>query len=1117
NSIVQDSKGFIWLATETGLNRFDGYDFKVYKQEAWNKDSLISGYLRSLSVDKKDRIWIGSISGLNCYDTEYDKFHFFTFQKHEKNTLNGNFINSVFVDSEGFVWVGTQSGLNKSRIDIGNKPIIKDSNVEFENYKSGYNDNCVSNYDVKCFFEDKNNNIWIGTLNGLNKFDKKTGKIVQFFYTLPKNIFHDKFRIINAINQLDDSTLFIGTEGGLLTFNINSKNFNLFINEKFISKENLFAPVKSILKDSFGNFWFGISGKGLVYFDVKLQNNYLYQKENEYTNSLTDNFIISLFEDKSSTLFIGLYGKGLNTTKINPNKIEVFRHIENDETSLIQNVLKHSTCQDNKTIWLGTYSKGLEKFNPNTKKITHYPFKKLSRKGFLNSFQHVMVEDKDNLWIGTMESGLILFNHKTGNYKQYLKDETETSISCNSAFWLAKDKINNLWIGTFGNGLDKFDLKSGIFRNFNKNIDTQNSISNNFITFLGFDNDGILWLTTWGGGLNAFNTKTEKFTRYNYSIKDTNSISSDFCIVMHFDKDGIIWVGTSTGLNKFDKKTGKFKVYGKKEGLPDLFINSIEEDDSANLWISHIRGISKFNKKTEKFVNFTVKDGLQDNEFNSGVSTKLPDGRLLFGGISGFNLFHPDSLIQSKFKANINITNFKIFYNDVKISQKYDNKIILKKSITYTDTVELNYKNNVIGFEFAAFDYKNPQNIKYAFKLKGFESDWNYTDYENRYASYTNLEYGTYVLQIKSTNSDGVWSDKIKELVIIVNAPFWLTSWFKVLLIIAFVLIVIVISKVRTKVLKYQKIKLEHQVKERTKIIEEQSLILTERYEEVVSQKEELKQQAEELLLISELLENTNKELESKVKERTTELEFALEKAKDAEKLISSFLSNLSHEIRTPMNAILGFSQLICSFDISDEEKAKYIEIIEKNVDVLLNQIDNIMNVAKLHTGHYKLKNKKFDLNILFVENYNLLKSNSDLIKENVDFILELPQNTNPKVFSDEESIKHIVFNLVENALKYTETGYVKFGYKINNFNSETKKIEIFVSDTGIGIEDKSQKIIFKAFSKLENSTEKLYRGTGLGLALVRSLVEKLNGEIYLDSEKNKGTKINILIPLTTK
>jgi len=1113
--IAQDSKGFIWIATETGLNRFDGYNFKVYNQEVRKKNSLISGYIKSIAIDKLDRIWIGAVSGFSCFNPKDNTFYLFNNVENNINSLSGNYINSVFVDKEGFVWVGTEIGLNKSKQAIGNNLILDAANIKFEYFKSGNKSNNISNNSVNCFFEDNEYNIWFGTERGLNKYDKKTDKIYQYFYSCNNNDEQKKINQITSIAQLNDSVLFIGSSGGFLSFNINTNLFHSFKNHPFYKKHKLSSAITRILKDSFGNFWIATYGKGLIFYNSNTLKFELHKKNNQDPNSLSGNFINSLFIDNSSTLFVGIYGNGFNTTKISSYSIELFKEETSIANSLSDSHLKHVFCQDNNTIWLGTFSKGLEKFNPNTKKFTHYPFNQFSNKSVGVVFQHVRPENKNNIWIGTIGQGLLLFNHKTGEYLQYKKNENQNSISSNKIYWLTKNNPDYLWIGTFGHGLDKLDLKTGVFKNYNKTSEKSNNISNNFITFIDFDNDSILWITTWGGGLNSFNTKTEKFTHYNYSVEDTNTISSDFCVTIHFDNNdkNILWVGTSTGLNKFNKKTGVFKTYSIKDGLPDLFINSIEEDDHGNLWISHVRGMSRFNKTTEEFINFTVKDGLQNNEFSSGVNEKLPDGRMIFGGIAGFNIFHPDSIKPNKCKANINITNFKIFYNDVEIKKKYNGNVLLKKSIIYTDTIILNYKNNVISFEFVAHDYKNPENIKYAFKLKGFEHKWNFTNSDKRYATYTNLEHGTYYLQIKSTNASGIWNNNAKELVIIIDAPFWLTTWFKILSAIMFILFVIAISTIRTKVLKKQKENLEKQVKERTTTIKQQKQTIESNYEEVLSQKEELKQQAEELLLVSDLLGDSNKKLESEVKKRTLELEIALEKAKDAEKLISSFLSNLSHEIRTPMNAILGFSQILCSSKMEHNEIEKYTEIIEKNVYLLLNQIDNIMEIAKLHSGQYDVIKKEFNVLNLFKELYDKLKPESKLSENTVEFSLLIDETKDIVILSDEESVSHIIFNLVENALKYTEKGYVEFGYKILNTN-KNKTIEIFVNDTGIGIDEKEQKIIFNAFSKIETSKRKLYRGTGLGLALVKNLTEKLNGKIELKSIPDKGTKVKILIPI---
>jgi signal transduction histidine kinase/streptogramin lyase len=698
-----------------------------------------------------------------------------------------------------------------------------------------------------------------------------------------------------------------------------------------------------------------------------------------------------------------------------------------------------------------------------------------------------------------------------------LHSDTENCISGNYIYWLYADSDSVLWIGTYGNGLDKLDLRTGKFKNYKVNYQDSTSTSDGIITYIIPDKNRELWIGSWGGGIMKFNPKTEEITHYRNSTSNTNTVSSDFVVAIHIDKDGILWFGTSSGLNKYNPDTDKFVHYGKKNGFKDEFINSIEEDKQNNLWMSTNRGIVKFNKNTSTVTCFDVFDGLQDNEFSSGINATLPDGRMIFGGINGFNIFHPDSIKAGNFSPNIVITEFQLFSNIIESGQKYSDDYQMSKSIGDCDTIFLNYKDNVIGFEFTALDFKNPDNIKYAFRLKGFEENWNNANSVERFVRYTNLDIGNYVLQIKSTNSEGIWNDKVKELHIIIKAPFWLTKefWFMILMLV--VVISIIAYKIRIQILKNQKIKLEEIIKERTAEIQNKNLELKDKYEEIVAQDEEIREQAEELFSLSEKLKESNISLSEKVKERTIELEDALFKSEDAQKLISSFLSNISHEIRTPLNAILGFTQLLGIGDVSESMKNHYTKIIEQNVESLLNQIGNIMDVAKLHTGQFQINRNSFSLNQLLEDIFNELEPIRNDVKKNISFRLvnadhELILNT------DKSAFKTIMINLVENALKYTETGSVEFGFTLSASDFDISKeyilsdnsnmmLELFVKDTGIGISEKEQSRIFDAFRKIEDNKSKLYRGTGIGLALVKSLIENLNGKIRLESKLNEGTR----------
>lgn len=1117
NSIVQDKKGFIWIGTQSGLNRFDGYKFKNWFQEPDNPNSLTSGFVNHLATDKQDNIWIGTTTGLNCFDSKVNKFYSFGHLIKNKE-LSHEHINYIFVDSENHLWVGTKNGLNRSKSSLDkHKPGFSD--LKFTNFFQQKSSVSLSNNEITCISEDNRANIWIGTKNGLNKYNKESGKFEQFYFGVYRSG-QNGANEVNDIEQLNDSIFWIATEAGLFELNIKSKAYGNFETNAFFIKNRIYGSIRSILTDSKHNIWLGTFGNGLLLYITKDKEFHQIKKSEISKNNVSDNFITTLFEDKSGTLFIGNFTNGLNTTKIDQNHFELFRHNENDKSSLSENITRHIYCQDENTVWMGTLSTGLEKFNPKTKKFEHFPLSNLKKNKAPVALQFVLPKSQNKLWIATNRAGLLLYNHKTNTYKQYLHSDAENSISGNDIYWLYADYDSVLWIGSYGTGLDKLDLKTGKFKNYKVNYDDSSSTSDGIITYIIPDKNNELWIGSWGGGIMKFNPKTEKITHYRNSIVNSNTVSSDFVLAIHIDKNGILWFGTSAGLNKYNPITDKFVHYGKKNGFKDEFINSIEEDKHDNLWVSTNKGIVKFNKQNSTVTCFDVIDGLQDNEFSSGINTTLPDGRMIFGGIKGFNIFHPDSIRPGNFGPNIVITEFQLFYKDIVTGQKYSDDYQITKSISDLDTIILNYKDNVIGFEFAALDFKNPDNIKYSFRLKGFQENWNNTDHKERFARYTNLGYGKYVLQIKSTNSDGIWSNEIKELTIIIKAPFWVTTEFRLILTIAFALLVLLLYRLRLRILKSQKKKLEEQVTERTIEITDKNIELKEKYEEIVAQEEEIREQAEELHTLSDKLRESNQSLSLKVKERTIELEAALYKAEDSQKLISSFLSNLSHEIRTPLNAILGFTQLIGMGEISETIKNNYTKIIEHNVDALLTQIGNIMDVAKLHSGQYKLNNSAFSLNQLFTEVYNEMEMLSNDRPKNISLKL-INNNSALNLHSDRGALKNILMNLVENAIKYTDKGEVEFGFHIAPFSIDGKqeyiissnsdiKLKIFVNDTGIGISENEQTRIFDAFMKIENSKKKLYRGTGIGLTLVKSLTENLNGQIKLESKLGEGSKFLI-------
>ncbi|MDF1550114.1 MAG: two-component regulator propeller domain-containing protein, partial [Bacteroidales bacterium] len=798
---------------------------------------------------------------------------------------------------------------------------------------------------------------------------------------------------------------------------------------------------------------------------------------------------------------------------VTQNNFITYENFSYNSTEDVSGIVK-SIASDGNNLWVGYINNGLVRYSLKSKKSKHYKnFSKKNTKGNAGNINAILIDSKNNLWVSDWNSGLLKYNKENDNFDNISHAFFDKNrLIDNRIQRIIEGRPGMLWIGTEG-GLNRYDTNKDEFKGYKHDYQDNNSLISNSIQSqaMVFDKDSNLWLGTWSFGLNKMEfTDSERinanFKRWKHLPDDSNSLPNNNVISLLYDTT-VLWIGTfGHGLCKFDLDSEKFTNYTVEDGLPNNVIFAIMKDKNGNLWLSTDKGISMYDPVKDFFYNYTQEDGLQDNHFFWGAAFKDADGAIYFGGISGINKFIPELVQPDTASSKPVIVDIKLFNKSLD-NQRYN---------LLTDKLSLYYYENFITIEFAALDYSEPKNNKYKYKLDGFDKDWISNNNIN-YASYSNLSPGEYTFMLQAANSNGVWSDETVSLKIQVIPPWWKTWIARIIFAVIIIGLAYSTHLVRINVLKKQKRKLIQLVDDRTLEISQKNSELKEKYEETVAQEEEIREQAEELRTLSEKLKGTNKLLAQKVKERTIELEKALYKAEDAQKLISSFLSNLSHEIRTPLNAIMGFSQLITNHDINLNTRDHYADIIEQNVNNLLAQIENIMDIAKLHTGQYQIKNTEFVLNDILAATYKEFKNSREYSHKNFSF--NLKSDTSLKLFSDPAIFKNIIYNLVENAYKYTEKGTVEIGFRINlpeNKNAKTYllskntniKLEIFVTDTGIGIPEKEQKIIFDAFRKVEHNNQKIYRGSGIGLALVKNLTEKLNGKIILQSEVDKGTSV---------
>ena len=794
-TIIQDSNGLIWIGTENGLCFYDGYSFKVFQNEPSDPNSISDNWVLSLLEDKDGNIWVGTHSGgINKFDKKQGYFINFKVKDEDLKSLKNNRVWTIFEDSDKTLWFGTSGGINKFNS-------TKNSYANFCN--NPLDSNSLSNDAVNTIYKDSKGNIWLGTFGGgLNRLIKTNSgyKFEKFnSYPLLQLVANAK---IKTITEDKTGILWLGTfSDGLIRFDYNNKscyNYN--------KGNNLFESqrVNSILCDATGNLWVGGHKYGLSYLsENQIKNNDYrtfqfvnYVNDNNNTNSINDNSILSIFQDNTGLIWFGS-NRGLNKLNNNRAKFLLYKNDPINSNSVSDDIIK-SVFQDSKgNIWIGTYYGGLNKFDPATGKFIKYINNPSNPNSISDNTVWAIKEDKKgNLWFGT-SYGLNKFDPLTGKFKVYLKNPLEqqglihNNISC-----LYFDNDNYLWIGTWGGGLNILDINTEKFYTYYYDKTDPNTLSNDQIKFVFEDTKNNIWIGTLGGGLNRINRKDLylsennklKFNHYTNTSSQKKNISNNSLTCVYEDKNENIYFGTyGGGLNKLNLNNIKnynelnFEVILTKHGLAGNTIYGILEDNSENLWISTNNGLSRYDKNFGIFTNYSKNDGLQGNDFEQG-HCKLQDGRLIFGGINGFNLFNPSEIVINSNKPNIMLTSFKVFN-----VEKFSLKDIFNKKEIVLDANEF-----VFSFEFAALDYSDPTKNIYKYKLEGFDNDWNLIG-PRRYGGYTNLDGGEYTLWIKATNRSGVWNDDGISIKIIVKTPFYKSIWAILLyiVIISFVLYLI--------------------------------------------------------------------------------------------------------------------------------------------------------------------------------------------------------------------------------------------------------------------------------------------------------------------------------------
>ena len=767
-ALFQDHHGYIWAATQDGLNRFDGYSFEVFRHDPENPHSLGANFLLSLAEDSRGRLWAGTaLGGLNLYREESGTFQRFLRDPKNSESLWDDTVLSLLSSRSDpdTLWVGTLSGLN--RMDLCAKRVIR---VPLGTKKE--------QGPVNALFEDRKGSLWVGGGDGLYRLTSP-GRAAVFYPLLWKGGDEGKAKGDKVLSIFQDSrgVYWVGTERGLFRFEPSTGLFHpLFPQVPSLALSGYSA--RAIVEDKEGFLWVITSRRGIASIDPSRRRVVFYQHNPSLSQSLATNSFFSLLVDKTGVLWAGSYVKGIH--KFDP-KSRRFLHVygvPGERDNLQSNLVKTLYEDREGTIWIGTHVGGLYRYDRERERFVS--FQDLLKSPYASSIFSIYEDRRERFWVGSGDGELMLLDRRRRRVHSFLHDpRNPSSVGAGNLRSILEDSDGNLWIGT-SSGLSRWVEGSERFINHVSHPGDDSSLSNNKIRTVIRDREGYFWVGT-ENGLNRFDPRTGRSVRYlrKPGAEGTLSHSSILGLLEPKENPDILWVGTAGGgVNRFDKRTGQCRVYRVREGLSSDFVYSILEDPQGKLWMGTNKGISCFDPRTERFSRFDESDGVQGNEFNSAALI-TSRGEFLLGGQEGLNVFFPDRIRRDLSVPPVVITRFRIF-----------NKVItpgpdspLKAPLDSGEILRLSYRHKVFSLEFSALHYGSPKKNRFAYKMEGFDRDWNYTDADNRMATYTNLAPGKYTFRVTASNRDGVWNDRGTFLRIHVQPPFWRTTLFTLLLI----------------------------------------------------------------------------------------------------------------------------------------------------------------------------------------------------------------------------------------------------------------------------------------------------------------------------------------------
>lgn len=1011
NDIVQDDRGYLWIATDDGLNRFDGYSFDIYRKIDKEPTSLFNSYVTELFFDSHNRLWIGTIWGLQYYCDKREQF-----VKPDLGLADSIFYGSynwITEDSRGNLWFSIHNkGVVRYAMESGKSTF-------FESKESGGE---LGSSAVRQIVEDREGDIWFTSFdNGLTRYSPSSETFSYYNRTnskLPTNA-------ISRILPFEEQTMIVATlEKGVLIFNPTTGE---------VKETQLKASSFSMIELHDGSILIGTEGEGLYVADRRTGEIAPHTALSELDRDVVTSKMHCLYEDENNNIWVGMYNGGVATLRREP---EGFYKFGRDYSS--KNSLSYDLVLD-------------------------------------------ILEEGDNIWFATDGGGLNRYNTKTGRYSQYKHNPNDpTSLPDDAVVAIFKDSKGTIWLGTYIGGFARLDKQTGSFTSYQYS-GKESGLAGNYVKCFAEDSEGNLWLGLDGNGVSKFSPKSETFT--NYFASSHQGLISDNVISIYLQDDKRLWVGTYTGISRFDIETGEFVSYRGESSVRDISVFSIIEDEESNLWFGTSSGLFLYNDQEDSFEAVELSSALQNVVVNGVVpyggelwmstndgimcyspkegaikaminngdlggmnfiksSYHLSDSRIFFGGSGGCYAFYPDSIEIDRYTPKVYITGLRVFNDPVKVGKEYGGREILPEATYYTKRVELRYSENTFTIHFSTPTAKFPESYIYRCKLEGVDQQWLLFLPTQQSVTYANLPPGEYTFKVSASNISSEVSDELSSLQIVVLPPWWLTWWAKLGYV---VLGVVVLSAILLVV--YVRIR------DRNRLYVEQ-----------------LKAKKQEELNLNKI----------------------------------QFFTNVSHEFRTPLTLIISPLSELASKE-REPQRAEMLQMMLRNANRLLRLINQILDLRKADNSQMRVEVQPIEL-WLFADSFlGLLRG----VAEKRNITLELVCGERDKelvVWYDADLLEKCLYNLLFNALKYTPDGG-RVALVIEQ--GREGEIELTVEDNGVGISPEELPFLFDRFYQGEFSKK---TGTGVGLHLVKTIVELHGGEIEVESGLDEGSRFTITI-----